>query len=149
MHDWIRFWLRKNDREFEESTVRKREIERRSELPTDVQEILAYFDRERHERDQFPVGAFFDSIDADRHGGRKPTAEKLLVVAEVGKDLLYGAICTGDEDDNAEFFVHAYERWGPLVDRVLQECDRDFRDPNTGRLVSPGEAGDVHVAGGL
>ncbi|OBB07098.1 hypothetical protein A5668_01410 [Mycolicibacterium fortuitum] len=137
MHDWIRFWLRRNDREFQELIVREREADQHSNLPPDVQEILADFNRKRHERDQFPVGAFFDSVDADRHGGRKPTAEQLLVVAEVGKDLLYDAICTADVDDNAEFFVDAYEYWGPLVDTVLQECGCGFRDANTGRLREP------------
>jgi hypothetical protein len=135
MQDWIQFWLRRNDREFEESVVRERESEQESNLPSEVQERVAQLNRERHERDQFPVGAFFDSIDADRHGGRKPIGEKLFVVAEVGRDLLYDAICTADADDNAEFFVRAYECWGPLVDTVLQECDCGFRDPDNGRRL--------------
>jgi hypothetical protein len=135
MQSWIRFWLRRNDSEFEESLDRERESDLESNLPSDVQEMVAQLNRERHERDQFPVGAFFDSIDADRHGGRKPTAEKLFVVAEVGKDLLYDVICTADEEDNAEFFIHAYENWGPLVDTVLQECDCGFRDADTGRRL--------------
>lgn len=132
MQDWIRFWLRRHDGEFEESIIRGRKSEQETTLPSDVHEMFARLNQERHERDQFPVGAFFDSIDANRHGGRRPTAEKLFVVAEIGKDLLYDAICTADEDDNAEFFVHAYEHWGPLVDTVLQECDRGFRDADTG-----------------
>lgn len=131
--DWIRFWLRRNDREFEESFVRRRESEPGSGLPSHVQELFYEFDRNRHQRDQFPLGAFFESIDADRHGGTKPAADKLMVVAEAGQELLYAAICTADDDDNAEFFVKAYSYWGPLVDTVLQECDRDYRDSSSGR----------------
>lgn len=141
VHEWVRFWFRRNDHEFEEEVERQRELHEAAidrGLPPDVLEACARFDLDRHRRNQFPVGAFFDSIDADRHGGRKPTAEKLFVVAEVGKDLLYDAICTADEDDNAKFFVHAYEHWGPLVDAVLQECDRGCRDANTGCRLRSG-----------
>jgi hypothetical protein len=139
MQDWIRFWLRRNDLEFEESVLRRQEPDHECNLPADIQQMVDQLDRARHERDQFPVGVFFDSIDADRHGGIKPTAEKLFVVAEIGKDLLYEAICTADEDDNAEFFVHAYEHWGPLVDTVLEECDCGARDADSGRCIHPGK----------
>lgn len=119
-------WLRRNDLEFEQEIKRQRELESLEEaLPPSVVEACARFDSERHQRDQFPVGAYFDSIDKRRHDGRRATAEKLFVVAEVGKELLYEAICAADEDDNEEFFVQAYECWGPLVDTVLQECDRE------------------------
>lgn len=134
IQDWIRFWLRRDEREFEESVARQRELEQESNLPSDVLALLHEHIRDRHQRDRFPVGAFFDSIAADRHGGTKPTMEKLMAVAEVGKDLLYTAICTADDDDNAEFFVEAYSCWGPLVDAVLAECDLGVRDGNGHRV---------------
>ena len=133
VQDWIRFWIRRNDLEFEEA-LRRRESDPACSLPAGIQEMVDQLDRDRHQRNQFPVGAFFDSIDPDRQGGRKPTAEKLFVVAEVGKDLLYEAICTADDDDDTQFFVDAYEHWGPLVDIVLQECDRGVRDTSGDRL---------------
>ncbi len=135
IQDWIQLWLRRDDREFEESIAREQQSRQAHQIPVEVQRIVARLDRERHERDQFPVGAFRDTIDANRHGGRRPTSEQLLTVAEVGKDLLYQAVCIADEGDNAEFFVHAYEQWGPLVDTVLQECGRGLRDTATGRTL--------------
>ena len=60
-----------------------------------------------------------------------------MVVAEIGTELFYEAICAGDEDDNEEFFVRAYEHWGPPVDAVLQECDRGYRDSLTDRRWQP------------
>lgn len=135
MQDWIKSWLRRHDREFEESVSRDRESQHARNLPSDVQEMVDQLDRDRHQRDQFPVGAFFESIDANRQGGRKPSAEMLLAVAEVGQELLYAAVCRADTDDNAEFFVEAYGYWGPLVDTVLQECACDLRNSNTGRRL--------------
>jgi hypothetical protein len=114
-------------------------------VPPSVLEACSRLDLERHRRNQFPVGAFFDSIDKRRHHGQKPTSEKLLAVAEVGKELLYEAICTADDDDNEEFFVQAYECWGPLVDTLLQECDREVSQlvygiapANSVRRIVPG-----------
>ena len=54
-------------------------------------------------------------------------------VAEIGKQLFYGAICTADALDNAEFFVGAHENWAAVVDAVLRECDRDPRNSRTGQ----------------
>jgi hypothetical protein len=137
MHSWIRFWLKRNDHEFEEKATRQRELDQAlpddRRLPPEIMECCAQYDLERHQRNQFPVGAFFDSIDPQRHNGQKASVERLMVVAEIGKELLYEAVCTADEDDNEEFFVRAYETWGPLVDTVLQECDREHRHTVTGR----------------
>jgi hypothetical protein len=58
-----------------------------------------------------PVGAFFDLIDPRRHHGQKASVEQLMVVAEIGTELFYEAICAGDEDDNEEFFVRACGHW--------------------------------------
>jgi hypothetical protein len=58
-----------------------------------------------------------------------------MMVAEIGTELFYAAICAADEDDNEELFVRAYEHWGPLVDTVLQECDREVRNSFTGRRL--------------
>jgi hypothetical protein len=94
LQDWIRFWLKRNDREFEEEAKRERELDKESDLPPDVLALFARLRQEDHARNQSPVGAFFDSINPRRHNGRKASAEKLFVVAEVGKGLLYEAICT-------------------------------------------------------
>lgn len=135
MHDWIRFWFRRNDHEFEEAATLQQERDQAAiegGIPPAVLEACAHLDRERHQRNQFPIGAFFDSIDMRGRPGKKACTEKLFVAAEVGKELLHEAICTADEDDNVEFFVQAYEAWGPLVDTVLEECDRGYRDSRTG-----------------
>ncbi|MCV7303044.1 hypothetical protein H7J93_25805 [Mycobacterium barrassiae] len=139
--EWIRFWFRRNDQEFEEGMRRSRELDQAAierGLAPDLLEVLARSDRERHRRDQFPVGVFLDSIDKRRLNGRKASAEKLLEVAEVGKELLYAAIATADDDDNEQFFVEAYLDWGPLVDTVLEECGREYRDSFTGRCLRSG-----------
>jgi len=60
-------------------------------LSPDVLQMCARLGLERQERNQFPVGAFFDRIDSERHSGRKPSAEQLMVVAKIGRELLYGA----------------------------------------------------------
>jgi hypothetical protein len=95
MQDWIRFWFRRNDREFDEETKREREQDQAlTDLPPRVVEMFARLRGEHYERNQFPVGAFFDSIDKRRHRGQKASVEKLLVVAAAGQELLYEAICT-------------------------------------------------------
>ena len=146
MRSWIRFWLKRNDREFEENVKREREehaeIARRmteegrtEHLPLmQFDEWIERYDRQLHERNQFPVGAFFDMIDAQRHNGHKATADRLFVVAEVGAELFIHAIHVADEDDNAQFFIDAYERWGELVDTVIQEYSLADRDVQTGRI---------------
>ena len=145
MRSWIRFRLKRNDREFEENVKREREehaeIARRmteegrtEHLPLmQFDEWIERYDRQLHERNQFPVGAFFDMIDAQRHNGHKATADRLFV-AEVGAELFIHAIHVADEDDNAQFFIDAYERWGELVDTVIQEYSLADRDVQTGRI---------------
>lgn len=137
MHSWIRFWIKRNGHEFEEPAKKDREGDLRlveSGVPLRTLELIAQYDLDCHQRNQFPVGAFFDIINSQRHGGVKATAEQLFVVAEVGADLFYAAICTADDEDNAEFFIKAYERWGELVDTALQECSLPNRDVMTGRV---------------
>lgn len=136
MHSWIRFWLKRDDHKFAEYAKHRDEFDQGvadSGVLPDVLEMCAGYDQNLHDRNQFPVGAFFDSI--DEHGGRKPTAERLFVVAEVGADLFYTALCTPDNDDNKEFFVQAYDRWGALVDTALQECDLPHRNVMTGEVA--------------
>ena len=139
MHSWIRFWIKRNDHEFEEQANKDREGDLRlaeSGLPLPILDLIAEHDLDRHQRNQFPVGAFFDMIDSQRHGGAKATAEQLVVVAEVGADLFYAAICTADDEDTAEFFIEAYERWGELVDTALEMMGLDYRSTHDGRRAS-------------
>ena len=50
-----------------------------------------------------------------------------MEVAEIGRLLLYGAICTADDVDDDQFFTEAYGSGGPVVDAVLGQCGRDYR----------------------
>ena len=93
-----------------------------------------YCDREDQERNKLTVGELLDSISCILN--LNITAKDLMKVAEIGKLLFYEAICTADDQDNAEFFEEAYSAWGPVVDAVLQECNREDRDTLTGRLRS-------------
>ena len=84
MHSWIRFWIKRNDHEFEEQAKKVREGNLRlaeSGVSLRTLELIAQYDLDRHQRNQFPVGAFFDMINSQRHGGVKATAEQLFVVA--------------------------------------------------------------------
>ena len=96
-------------------------------------EACAQYEQDRHDRNQFPVGAFFDMIDSRHHNGAKASADWLFIVAEVGAELFYDAIGTADNENNAEFFVRAYERWGEVVDVVLGECGLATRNSGTGQ----------------
>ena len=133
IRSWIRFWLKRNDREFEEEAAAAAAMPDVG-IPQDILDMCARHDLNIHQRNQFPVGAYLDSIDPDKHGGRKADAEKLFTVAEVGADLFLQAIHVADDEDNAGFFVEAYGRWGPLVDAVLTNCDLPDRDTMTGRV---------------
>jgi hypothetical protein len=150
MHSWIRFWLKRNDHEFEKNAEWTRELDQtviETDLRPSVREMLAQLTLERHQRNQFPVGAYFDLIDSRRHDGQQASVEQLMMVAEIGADLFFAAICVADDNDNEELFVEAYEHWGPLIDTVLQECDREDRDSFTGRRLrsSTGAHDDRHA----
>jgi len=97
-----------------------------------LRRLMEPFEQQDQERNKLTVGELFDSIDGILN--LNITAGQLMEVAEIGKELLYAAICKADEEDNAEFFVEAYAYWGPVVDLVLEECDLDYRDTMTGRL---------------
>ncbi len=58
--------------EFEDSIIRRLESEQESSLPPGIHEMVAKLEQERHKRAQFPVGAFFDSLDANRHVAENP-----------------------------------------------------------------------------
>jgi hypothetical protein len=88
------------------------------------------FDREKQERNKLTVGELLDSINSVLN--LNISTEELMKVAEIGQLLFYGAICTADDEDNADFFAEAYGCWGPVVDAVLQECGRDYRNSDTG-----------------
>lgn len=80
------------------------------------------------ERNKLTVGELFHSI--NDHLVAKTS--DLLRVAAIGHYLLVEAICSADGQDNIEFFVHAYESAGPVIDTILEECGRDSRDSFTG-----------------
>ena len=110
MHSWIRFWLKRDDHKFAEYAKHRDEFDQGvvdSGVLPDVLEMCARYDQNLHDRNQFPVGA----------------------------DLFYTALCTPDNDDNKEFFVQAYDRWGALVDTALQECDLPHRNVMTGEVA--------------
>ena len=133
MHSWIRFWLKRDDHKFAEYAKHRDEFDQGvadSGVLPDVLEMCARYDQNLHDRNQFPVGAFFDMI-----SNHNSSAEKLFVAAEVGADLFYAALCAADDTDNTEFFVQAYDRWGALVDTALQECDLPHRNVMTGEVA--------------
>jgi hypothetical protein len=87
-----------------------------------------------HIRYRLPVGTFFDAIEEDRHGDRRPSVTQLMHVAETGVDLFYAAI--GHIDATEEFLEEARGRWGPLVDAGLEEMyEFERRDPVTGEIT--------------
>ena len=79
------------------------------------------------ERHQHTVGGLVDAIDH-----RYAKTADLMKLAEIGKYMLYEAVCTADEQDNAEFFAEAFSFYGPLITAVLEECGREHRDTLTG-----------------
>ena len=91
------------------------------------------------ERKRYTVGELVDALTIDTIVGgivinrEFAQTEDLMKAAEIGKSLLYEAVCTADDQDNAEFFAAAYSFYGPQVDTVLQECGRENRDTLTGR----------------
>jgi hypothetical protein len=95
--------------------------------------LMEAFDRqeraEQQARNKLTVGELFNSIN-DHLVAKTPD---LLRVAEIGTYLLIEAICSADDQDNTEFFVQAHESAGPVIDAVLEECGRDWRDSSTGR----------------
>jgi hypothetical protein len=101
------------------------------ETQANLSELLAKADQQEQVRNKLTVGELLDAIDQTLNPD--VTTNKLLAVAEIGKTLLYSAICIADEQDNPEFFEEAYGFWGPLVDAVLEECGLDWRDSFTGR----------------
>jgi hypothetical protein len=90
VRSWIRFWLKRTAHEFEEEAKRQRELDQaviEKGVPPSVLEACARLDLERHQRNQFPVGAFFDLIDRRSHDGQKASVEQLMMVAEIGTEL--------------------------------------------------------------
>jgi hypothetical protein len=87
--------------------------------------FIEFFERQDRERNARTIGDLLDSIDDVMNP--RFTTEDLVKVAEIGKLLFYGAICTADDVDDDQFFTEAYGSWGPVVDAVLGECGRDYR----------------------
>ena len=80
--------------------------------PSEVDELPAVGGLSRHQRNQLPVGVFLESV-ISQVMNHAITTNQLGVVAEIGHDLLYAAICAADEQDVAEFFETAFGHWGP------------------------------------
>jgi hypothetical protein len=119
----IRFWQRTQT----EATARIAAERARNEqagIRADVAAAAAYYDMDIHDRNQLPVGMLLDSIDPERLGGRQPTVEELLEVAEAGFELLYSALCVGSGGEGFEEFVDELRetRGGEVVDAALGEC---------------------------
>ena len=116
----IRFWQR-TQAEVEQRIARRRPEYEQAGLPAGVAAAAADHEMAIHERNQLPVGMLLDSINPDRLGGRHPSVEELLEVAEAGFELLYSALCCGHESD--EFLDELRETWGgEVVDAALAEC---------------------------
>ena len=100
-----------------------------------IASLLRPFEHARadHERNKLTVGELLDSISQIMN--LNMTTHDLIEVAQIGKLLFYEAICTADDEDDAEFFVDAYENWGPVVDAALEECSRRDRNVHTGKVA--------------
>jgi len=111
-------------------------IDRYAGLPQETQEHWRRMDdhidaveaRERQERDRYTITT---ALWLASEKVVAPT-EDLLKVLEWGKKLVLEAICTADDQNNAEFFVTAYEEWGAVIDEVLADCGRPHRNVTSG-----------------
>ena len=64
------------------------------------------------------------------------------MVAEIGHDLLYAAVCAADEQDDVDIFETAFGHWDPLITSATEECDLQDRCTMCGIRV---ERGDGHA----
>jgi hypothetical protein len=141
---WIASWNAKQILAYNKQVAERDEMHRKCEerergkddgfaLPEKLKEWEAKYDFGEHMRRRFPVGAFHDAIGNGKPDSPPAPAFQLMNAAKTGQQLLCSAIALADDQDNAEFFIEAYENWGPLVDAVLEMCDREYRDSRTGR----------------
>lgn len=143
VQNYVQDWWRRDEQEFVEKVRHQREARARRRaaepgqpvsFPTDVEEMVAEGDQQRHYRDQIPVGAYLASVDPSEDD-QTITTNQLCVVAEVGHDLLYAAVWQADEQDDAEFFETAFGHWGSLIDAAIAECDLPARCHRCGNVL--------------
>jgi hypothetical protein len=126
----IRNWHLKSEAEFEEKVKKETDLPTGG-LPESVLNACAHYDRNIHERNQYPLGMFLDLIDMRHLGDRRATMEQLLMVANTGRELFLAAILHPDVTD--EFLEEARSLFGSLVDTALHDTQEYYRrDPVTG-----------------
>jgi hypothetical protein len=96
-----------------------------------MREWAEEYDRDRHERYQATINALFERMLG------VVTPGMLYEIAEIGRHLLLVAFSHADDQDYRQFFVTAYEDWGPLVDVVLTECNLYERCSVCGAVMPP------------
>jgi hypothetical protein len=98
---------------------------------------MAEGDLAEHRRNQLPLGWFFELIRRPPNG-RKASTTELLGVASIARELLDLVVFTADDDDNTEFFVAAFERWGHMIEDTLAGLSDTYpRDHETGQIIDP------------
>lgn len=94
--------------------------------------IDRYEAREREERERFTIAGLLDLI----HDHMVAKTEDLLKVARIGRMLFFEAVSTADDQDNTEFFIHAFEDWPDEVWQLMERRQESFgieeRDRSTG-----------------
>ena len=139
VQEFVQDWWRRDEQEFAYWVKKKEERNQRliasdHELPLEVVRHMAEYELGLHHRDQVPVGAYLDSVRPQEEDERI-TTNQLCVVAEIGHDLLYAAVCQADEQDDAEFFETAFSHWGELIEAAITECDLRERCHRCGNVL--------------
>ena len=141
VQEFVHDWWQTNEQEYAERVQHREEVRRRAAEncvpmpPLEVDELAAGWELFRHQRNQLPVGVFLESV-IPQVMNHAITTNQLGVVAEIGHDLLYAAICAADEQDVAEFFETAFGHWGPLITAAIAECDLRERCHRCGNVLS-------------
>ena len=94
------------------------------ELPSGVLALMAEHDRSIQRRNRLTVGELFAAIDGAGNADPAIVEQRLLAIAQIGRDLLCGAICC--EGMTRSGREQAREHFGEIVDQVLRECGFDL-----------------------
>jgi hypothetical protein len=109
--------------------VRKRKnrdmtVHGKVELPSTVLALVAEHDRSIQQRNRLTVGELFAAIDGAGNPDPAMMEQRLLAIAQIGRDLLCGAICC--EGMTHSGLEQARELLGEIVDQVLRHCGFDL-----------------------
>jgi len=92
------------------------------ELPSEVLAAVVEYERNIQQRNQLTVGELMAAIDSTADVDRGIAEQRLLAIAEIGKELLCRTIC--HEAMTPALLDEAREVMGGIVDEVLSEWER-------------------------